>query len=127
MAMSLRTPNTGAFEMAAKAGAFDIEFLDRVTFSDRGLAREVLQMFDQQADSLLKVIRDTESTRMRLEIAHRLKGAARGVGAFAVGEAAAAAEPIDPALYKDRAIQVIETLRVEGEAVQAFIEEYLAA
>jgi len=88
MAMSLRTPNTGAFEMAAKAGAFDIEFLDRVTFSDRGLAREVLQMFDQQADSLLKVIRDTESTRMRLEIAHRLKGAARGVGAFSVAKAA---------------------------------------
>jgi len=86
--MSLRTPNTGAFEMAAKAGAFDIEFLDRVTFSDRGLAREVLQMFDQQADSLLKVIRDTESTRMRLEIAHRLKGAARGVGAFSVAKAA---------------------------------------
>lgn len=88
MAMSLRTPNTEAFEMAAKAGAFDIEFLDRVTFSDRGLAREVLQMFDQQADSLLKVIRDTESTRMRLEIAHRLKGAARGVGAFSVARAA---------------------------------------
>jgi HPt (histidine-containing phosphotransfer) domain-containing protein len=86
--MSLRTPNTEAFEMAAKAGAFDIEFLDRVTFSDRGLAREVLQMFDQQADSLLKVIRDTESTRMRLEIAHRLKGTARGVGAFSVAKAA---------------------------------------
>jgi HPt (histidine-containing phosphotransfer) domain-containing protein len=86
--MSLRIPDAGAFEMAAKLGAIDMEFLDRVTFSDRGLAREVLQMFDKQADSLLQIIRDTESTRMRLEIAHRLKGAARGVGAFPVAKAA---------------------------------------
>jgi len=60
-------------------------------------------------------------------VTHTIKGAARGVGAFAIGEAAAAAEPLDPALSHDRAIQIIETLRVEGEAVQAFIEEYLAA
>ncbi len=52
------------------------------------IASEVLVLFDQQADSLLKVIRDTESTRMRLEISHRLKGAARGVGAFSVARAA---------------------------------------
>jgi hypothetical protein len=44
-----------------------------------------------------------------------------------MGEAAAAAEPIDPGLSQDRAIQVIEALRVEGEAVQSFIEDYLAA
>jgi hypothetical protein len=49
------------------------------------------------------------------------------VGAFAMGEAAAAAEPVDPARSHDRAVQLIEALRVEGEAVQAFIAEYLAA
>lgn len=111
MAMSLRTPNTGAFEMAAKAGAFDIEFLDRVTFSDRGLAREVLQMFDQQADSLLKVIRDTESTRMRLEIAHRLKGAARGVGAFSVAKAAEEIETATDEIELANAVSLL-TVRV---------------
>lgn len=111
MAMSLRTPNTEAFEMAAKAGAFDIEFLDRVTFSDRGLAREVLQMFDQQADSLLKVIRDTESTRMRLEIAHRLKGAARGVGAFSVARAAEEIESASDEIELANAVSLL-TARV---------------
>lgn len=65
MGMTLRAPNMEAFETVAKVGAIDLNFLDRVTFSDRALAREVLVMFDQQADSLLKVIRDTESTRMR--------------------------------------------------------------
>jgi HPt (histidine-containing phosphotransfer) domain-containing protein len=86
--MTLRAQNMEAFETVAKVGAIDLAFLDRVTFSDRALAREVLVLFDQQADSLLKVIRDTESTRMRLEISHRLKGAARGVGAFSVARAA---------------------------------------
>jgi HPt (histidine-containing phosphotransfer) domain-containing protein len=77
-----------SFDTAAKMGAIDVAFLDRVTFSDRALAREVLVMFDQQADSLLTVITSAESTRMRLEIAHRLKGAARAVGAFSVARAA---------------------------------------
>ena len=44
-----------------------------------------------------------------------------------MGEAAANAEPVDPITNPDRAIEVIEALRVEGEAVQAFIADYLAA
>jgi HPt (histidine-containing phosphotransfer) domain-containing protein len=109
--MSLRTPNAEAFEMAAKLGAIDIDFLDRVTFSDRGLAREVLQMFDKQADSLLQVIRDTESTRMRLEIAHRLKGAARGVGAFPVAKAAEDIESASDEIELANALSLL-TVRV---------------
>lgn len=88
MGMNLRTMKPESFDTAAKMGAIDVAFLDRVTFSDRALAREVLVMFDQQADSLLTVITSAESTRMRLEIAHRLKGAARAVGAFSVARAA---------------------------------------
>ena len=57
------------------------------------------------------------------EVTHTIKGAARGVGAFAMGEAAADAEPVDPVTNPDRAIEVIEALRVEGEAVQAFIAD----
>jgi HPt (histidine-containing phosphotransfer) domain-containing protein len=109
--MSLRTPNAEAFEMAAKLGAIDIDFLERVTFSDRGLAREVLQMFDKQADSLLQVIRDTESTRMRLEIAHRLKGAARGVGAFPVAKAAEDIESASDEIELANALSLL-TVRV---------------
>ena len=44
-----------------------------------------------------------------------------------MGEAAATAEPVDPAINHDRAVEVIEALRVEGEAVQEFIASYLAA
>jgi len=104
--------------------------LARYTGGDRTLNTEILRLFNGQLNDmvsqLLTVLQQRDVRKWR-EVTHTLKGAARGVGAFAVGEAAAAAEPIDPALSQDRAIQVIEVLRVEGEAVQAFIQEYLAA
>ncbi|HTC83432.1 MAG TPA: Hpt domain-containing protein [Rhizomicrobium sp.] len=108
----------------------DMSHLARYTGGDRTLNTEILKLFNGQLNDmvgqLLTVVQQRDVRKWR-EVTHTLKGAARGVGAFAVGEAAAAAEPIDPALSQDRAIQVIEALRLEGEAVQAFIEEYLAA
>ncbi|HEX4636718.1 MAG TPA: Hpt domain-containing protein [Rhizomicrobium sp.] len=108
----------------------DMSHLARYTGGDRTLNTEILRLFNGQlssmVDQLLTVLQQRDVRKWR-EVTHTIKGAARGVGAFAVGEAAAAAEPIDPATSQDRAIQVIEALRVEGEAVQAFIEEYLAA
>jgi len=94
MGLAQRAVKLEAFGTVAKMGAIDVAFLDRVTFSDRALAREVLVMFDQQAESLLSIIRDAEGKRMRWETAHKLKGAARGIGAF---EVASAAEDIETA------------------------------
>jgi HPt (histidine-containing phosphotransfer) domain-containing protein len=88
MGLGLRTPTAEAFGMIAKMGAIDLSFLDRVTFRDRSLAREVLVLFGEQADSLLAVIAEAGDERTRREAAHKLKGAARGVGAFDVGRAA---------------------------------------
>jgi len=112
------------------AAPIDLDHLARYTGGDRTLNTEILRLFNGQLNDmvgqLLTVLQQRDVRRWR-EVTHTIKGAARGVGAFAVGEAAAAAEPIDPVLSQDRAIQVIETLRIEGEAVQAFIEDYLAA
>jgi HPt (histidine-containing phosphotransfer) domain-containing protein len=108
----------------------DLNHLARYTGGDRTLNTEILRLFNGQlgemVGQLLTVLEQRDARKWR-EVTHTIKGAARGVGAFAMGEAAAAAEPIDPILSHDRAVQVIEALRVEGEAVQAFIEEYLAA
>jgi HPt (histidine-containing phosphotransfer) domain-containing protein len=112
------------------ATPIDMSHLARYTGGDRTLNTEILRLFNGQlstmVDQLLTVLAQRDVRKWR-EVTHTLKGAARGVGAFGVGEAAAAAEPIDPAQSQDRAIQVIEVLRVEGEAAQAFIADYLAA
>jgi HPt (histidine-containing phosphotransfer) domain-containing protein len=108
----------------------DLSHLARYTGGDKALNAEILRLFDRQVSEmvgqLLGVLEQRDARRWR-EVTHTIKGAARGVGAFAMGEAAAAAEPVDPAQSADRAIQMIEKLRVEGEAVQAFIADYLAA
>ncbi len=112
------------------AAPIDLNHLARYTGGDRTLNTEILKLFNGQVNGmvseLLAVLQQRDVRKWR-QVTHTLKGAARGVGAFAMGDAAAAAEPIDPGQSQDRAIQVIEALRVEGEAVQAFIEDYLAA
>ncbi len=108
----------------------DLEHLARYTGGDRTLNAEILKLFDGQVSEmvgqLLTILEQRDARKWR-EVTHTIKGAARGVGAIAMGDAAAAAEPVDPAINQDRAVEVIEALRIEGEAVQAFIAEYLAA
>ena len=107
-----------------------LEHLARYTGGDKTLNAEILKLFDGQVSEmvgqLLSILEQRDARKWR-EVTHTIKGAARGVGAFAMGEAAATAEPVDPAINHDRAVEVIEALRVEGEAVQEFIASYLAA
>ena len=106
----------------------DLAHLARYTGGDRVLNAEILRPFDGQVSEmvgqLLGVLEQRDGRKWR-EVTHAIKSAARGIGAFAMGEAAA--EPVDPATNRDRAVEVIEALRVEGDAVQAFIADYLAA
>jgi HPt (histidine-containing phosphotransfer) domain-containing protein len=73
---------------AAGRGPFDLAHLERATFGDRALTREVLGLFDRQAVRLLDEIAAATNSRARGEAAHGLKGAARGVGALALARAA---------------------------------------
>jgi hypothetical protein len=85
--MASRVTKTKAPDGSA-ANAIDLDHLDRATFGDRTLAREVLSLFDRQADRLLTVIATATDTRARREAAHTLRGAALGVGAISVARAA---------------------------------------
>lgn len=67
--------------------AIDLDHFESATFGDRALQREVLELFETQAEKLLQTIRASDG-KVRVEAAHALKGAARGIGAFAVAEIA---------------------------------------
>jgi HPt (histidine-containing phosphotransfer) domain-containing protein len=69
----------------------DLVHLARQTMGDRDLEREVLGLFVQQALSVRDEIAAADAKR-RLFLAHGLKGAARGIGAFAVADCAAEIE-----------------------------------
>ena len=52
-----------------------------MTFGEENLAREVLRLFDRQADTLLAHIKRAGQAA---RLAHTLKGSARGIGAWKV-------------------------------------------
>lgn len=67
--------------------AIDEDHLARMTLGDRGLEREVLQIFARQTVMILERIACSE-TAFAAAAAHTLKGSARGVGAWRVAQAA---------------------------------------
>jgi HPt (histidine-containing phosphotransfer) domain-containing protein len=70
----------------------DLRHLTAQTMGDADLARDVLGMFFEQSNDVLRRLRDARDPRVRSDAAHLLKGAARAVGAFAV---AAEAERVE--------------------------------
>jgi Hpt domain-containing protein len=76
--------------------AIDIEHLARMTLGERGLEREVLELFGRQADLLLPRIR-RGNPALAAASAHTLKGSALGIGALPVAYAAGRVEQAGPA------------------------------
>lgn len=75
----------------APQAAIDRAHLARMTFGEAALERELLQLFDRQAELLVARIAQSDSTATAA-LAHTLKGSAVGVGATEVAAAAAAIE-----------------------------------
>lgn len=94
----------------------DLEHLARQTMGDPDLRREVLGMFLDQLTSTRSALA-VEQGESRGRIAHTLRGAAAGIGAFAVSECAANVErsPDDPALV-ERLISLIDEVRAFTQA-----------
>jgi HPt (histidine-containing phosphotransfer) domain-containing protein len=73
--------------------AIDLVHLARQTDGDESLEAELLAMFDRQSEKLNQRLKVTDlSRRARADIAHRLRGSALAIGAFAVASAAEAVE-----------------------------------
>jgi HPt (histidine-containing phosphotransfer) domain-containing protein len=86
--------NAAAFSMPggercgpSRSRPVDLIHLARQTMGDRALEQEVLSLFAQQAILVRDAITDAAPAE-RLQLAHSLKGAASGVGAFAIAECA---------------------------------------
>ena len=111
------------------ATAIDLEHLARYTGGEKSLNAEILRLFDDQVAAMvteLNALLASRDSRRWREVTHTIKGAARGVGAFGMGEAAAKAEPVNPA-DAPQAQAAIQKLEREAQTVRAFIETYLAA
>ena len=105
----------------------DTEHLSRMTLGELSLQREVLALFDRQADMLLPRIRQG-APAMAAASAHTLKGSAVGIGAFKVARAAEAVEQAQSLEIRDAAIAAaVDTLAVVLDEAKAEIARLLQA
>jgi HPt (histidine-containing phosphotransfer) domain-containing protein len=84
---------------APMTAVLDRDHLARYTAGDAALEAELFSLLEGQIDACAAVLEQTGDEGEWRAAAHTLKGAARGVGAMALGEACAAAEdqPLNPA------------------------------
>jgi HPt (histidine-containing phosphotransfer) domain-containing protein len=103
------------------AAAIDRRHLARMTFGDRSLEQEVLQLFDRQSALLLARMRNGHGSgdgAVVGALAHTLKGSAAGIGAGQVARAAEATEqaaahaPGDLSATIDRLAAAVDAARL---------------
>jgi HPt (histidine-containing phosphotransfer) domain-containing protein len=105
-----------------ETAVIDRGHLARMTFGDRSLEREVLQLFDRQAELLMERMRASDPAAIAT-LSHTLKGSAAGIGAIRVARAAAAAElaagrgPDGCGAAIDRLAQAFDEARVQIAAL----------
>jgi len=107
--------------LAPEGPALDLDHLDRMTLGEKELQREVLMLFTQQSADLLA--RLERLPREGASLAHTLKGSARGIGAFAVADAA---EDLERRLRQGLPVTAeVEALAQAIGSAQAAIAEHL--
>ena len=72
--------------------AVDYDHLHQQAAGNVGVMREVLDLFVGHTEQLIRELEQAADAKAWKHLTHTLKGSARGVGAFAVAEAAADAE-----------------------------------
>jgi len=110
-------------EQAAADAAIDRGQLARMTFGDRSLERELLELFDRQAAMLLVRMRAGGAAAVA-PLAHTLKGSASGIGAAGVARAAEAAERAAGAAPSECSAAV-DRLALAVDEARALIAELL--
>ena len=88
-------------DVLVSLAAIDRSHLRQMTMDDATLARDVLALFDRQASIMLRRLPMANAAEQG-EMAHALKGSARGIGAWKVADAAALVEIAgDPVALKE--------------------------
>jgi len=111
---------------ATREGPIDLVQLARMTLGDRGLEREVLQLFARQVAMLVDRMQGKPAATVAA-VAHTLRGSARGVGAWRVAGAAEAVEHAAESAGAADLEDALRTIRTAADEVRATIAELLRA
>lgn len=103
-------------------GPIDFEHLAQYTAGDKALEADLLAEFVTNADGYVARIAAAPGGEDAEVAAHTLKGSAKGIGAFALAEAAAAAENITTAESGDGG-EILSRLRAEMDRLRGFVAD----
>jgi HPt (histidine-containing phosphotransfer) domain-containing protein len=104
-------------------GPIDRSHLDQYVFGDRALLDEILTIFIDQASAWIARMDPELCDREWHLAAHTLKGASRGVGAWALGDLAEEAERLVGAGQSERRRAINSKLRDATAAAVAHARE----
>lgn len=110
------------------AQVVDLAHLNRYTGGDLTMNGEILRLFQQQATDLvvrLQLCLDGGDNDGWFEAAHSMKGASRGIGAFALADSVADAEKLQPQPERAKAQAALATVKSRAGQVHMFIDHYL--
>ncbi len=103
----------------------DLVHLSRFTMGNRDLEREVLLLFCKQSILFIERLKEAGDDKSWREAAHIMKGSARGIGAWDVGNAAFAAEQLTGLEREVKGPAAIEALEAAMEEACSFIHRIL--
>lgn len=106
------------------ARPLDLVHLAKYTFGDRGLECELLGLFRSQAGIYVSRLETAADAKEWRDAAHSLKGSARGLGAWSLGDIA---EDIEPLSYEDTSgrAAAVARLREAISVVNVYIDELM--
>jgi HPt (histidine-containing phosphotransfer) domain-containing protein len=99
--------------------AIDLAQLEMMTGGDAALAVEALGIFRQSAELWSRLLDHQAETEQWADAAHGIKGAARSVGAMALGDACEAAEKLGRSGMVSRVEAAVAISAVKDELGQA--------
>ncbi|MEM9422157.1 MAG: Hpt domain-containing protein [Pseudomonadota bacterium] len=103
------------------SASIDLQHLDKYVAGDRALRDEILGIFEEQADLWIRMLDPRGDDGAWKDAAHALKGAARGVGAWTIGDICADAENL---IGDNRSLSArLETLSDLKKAVAETVNE----
>ena len=108
---------------AVGSAVLDLQHLDKYTAGDAGLRCELLSLFTDQLAQQIAALRGECLGEDWVIATHTLKGAARAVGAFQIGETAEALEQLDPSADVEDRTRLIDQLVQQAQECQSFIQE----
>ncbi len=115
MAMALKADVSQSCSMSLANKPVDLVHLAKQTMGDRELEDEVLGIFLSQCDLYIGEFKQAGDTESRRRAAHRIKGSAKGLGAWELAEIAEEAE--QPGFTK------LESLEAAARRVSDYIHE----